>query len=121
MAFYLKKKYNLPFDICRYINRLNDKELIEYTKFNKEKLHIELLDYVYNLQNYIIHEYYFVSLLYFLRNVKPFIPKFNDYNEIYNISLRENNITHSQFILYRDHMNNFIYQKNFYQIYYNLL
>lgn len=121
MAFYLKKKYNLPFDICRYINKINDIQLIDYIKATKRIVHIQLLDYVQNSQRYIIHEYYFVSLLYFLRNVKPFIPKFNDNNEIYNISLRENNITHSQFILYRDHMNNFIYQKNFYEIYYNLL
>tara|TARA_Y100000389_G_scaffold147987_1_gene146968 strand:- start:817 stop:1185 length:369 start_codon:yes stop_codon:yes gene_type:complete len=121
MAFILKKKYKLPFEICRHINNFNDKELIEYTKLNKKILHMDLIYYIDELETYRMHEYYFVTLLSFLRNAKLFIPKFNDENQVYQISLKEKKINYHHYILYNDHVNNFLYQNRPYKIYYNLM
>lgn len=121
MAFFLKKEYKLPFDICRYINNINDIKVIEKTNKNKLALHMELIHYIDESETYNIHEYYFVQILTFLKKNKILRPKYNKENDIYTISLKERNINYFHYILFKDHINIFLYQNKIYNIYYNLM
>ena len=121
MAFWLKEKYNLPPEICKYINDINDKELIEYIKVNKRIFHTELMCYMEDSETYKIHEFYFIQLLTFLRNNEILHPKFNEQFEIYDINLKNELMNYNHYLLYKDHINIAVYQNKEYNIYYNPL
>lgn len=120
MAFLLKKKYGLPYDICNKINEICIKQRI--VDINKKILHMELISYFKTDNNYKIHEFYFIQLLSFLYKLKPLNAKYNDEYD-FNISLREesNHLFYLQYnyTLYKDHINTFLYQNKEYHIYYN--
>ena len=120
MAFYHKKKYKLPNDVCDYINKMCMFQLEVET--NKKILHMELISHFQDDVRYSMHEFYFVQLLTFLHKLKPIIPKYNSELDIYDISLREELINIYHHTLYKDHINIFLYQNKQYSLfYYNYL
>lgn len=118
MAFLLKKQYNLPYDICDKINKICMLE--KQIEINRKILHMELISYFQTEILYSMHEFYFVNLLSNLHKLIPLIPKYDIEYDVYHISLIEQKITFSHYLLYRDHVNIFLYQDKEYNIYYSL-
>ena len=121
MAFWLKKKYKLPYEIMLKINDINHKEFIEDIKINKRIFHTELMYYIEDLETYKMHEFYFIQFLTFLRNNEISHPKFNNQLEFYDINIRDELINNFHYLLYKDHVNIRVYQNKEYNIYYNLM
>tara|TARA_B100001769_G_scaffold171825_1_gene135461 strand:- start:514 stop:873 length:360 start_codon:yes stop_codon:yes gene_type:complete len=118
MAFLLKKQYKLPYDICDKINKICMFQ--KQIEINRKILHMELISYFQTEILYSMHEFYFVNLLSNLHKLRPLIPKYDIEYDVYHISLIEQKITFSHYLLYRDHVNIFLYQDKEYNIYYSL-
>ena len=107
------QEYGLPLDICLMIEKNNYKE-------NFKLVFEELIKYIDTDGVYKLHEFYFIQILPFIKKLLIPKPTFSD-NFIYMMFQYDNtyNYYECHYLLYKDHMNHFIYQKNIYNIYYN--
>ena len=113
------QEYGLPLDICLMIEEINYKK-------NFKLVFEELVDRINNDSVYNSHEWYFIQILSFIREIDYKIPKFNDkitqyiFNEnIICVNVLEKDPNYYHHLLYKDHMNIQLYQKTKYNIYYN--
>ena len=111
MALILQE-FRLPKDICLMIEKINYKK-------DFKLVFEELIDKVEIEEKYKIHEFYFLQILPFIKKIIILRPTFNDNLVLKIFYCHIYNQYNSHYILYKDHMNDFIYQKKKYNIYYN--